>query len=416
MDNNTKKYYFMILVASIVVSAVIGGLAGFLAAESISRSRPFLDKLERALKTSEPTVIEQRLYDNQNESSIVEVVEQASPAVVSIIVTKDLPVRGSLPMIPDDLRSFLGPDLFGRFFDEQAQDEPETQRREIGGGTGFLVSSDGMIVTNRHVVDDESADYTVLLNSGERLPAQVLARDPFNDMAVLKVEGQDFSHLILGDSDELKVGQTVIAIGNALGEFRNTVSTGVISGLARSINALGQGYISERLSGLIQTDASINPGNSGGPLLNASGLVIGINVAVAQGAQNIGFAIPINQVKTAIESVKTDGRIIRPWLGVRYAMLNEALAEMQGIERTSGALIIGGNNERELAVLPDSPAAKAGLKAGDIIISINDEELSEEKPLAERIGRFKPGDKMEMSIERDGRLINLTVTLEEMPQ
>jgi len=218
----------------------------------------------------------------------------------------------------------------------------------------------------------------------------------------------------LGDSSGLKVGQTAIAIGNALGEFRNTVSTGVISGLSRSITAGGPGIGSEQLTGVIQTDASINPGNSGGPLLNIAGQVIGINTAIVQGAQNIGFAIPINEVKKSIDNVKEHGRIIRPWLGVRYVLINKSIAAANNLKIDYGALIVRGDNKTDLAVIPGSPADKAGLEENDIILEINNGKIDEKNPLANAIGKLNPGDEITLKVMHKGEEKVVKVKLEEM--
>lgn len=238
------------------------------------------------------------------EQKVIEAVQEASPAVVNIVATKDVPTMGAYR--PD---AFSDP-FFDFFFPQQRSIE----RREIGWGTGFFVSADGMVVTNKHVVQDEQADYTIITTNGSTYPVRVIARDPDQDLALLKVEqdqaiGEEgevrqisFPYLNLGDSDNLHIGQSVIAIGNALGEFRNTVSVGVISGLGRTILASG-GSMVQVMEDVIQTDTAINRGNSGGPLLNLVGEVIGINSAMVVGAQNIGFAVPINNVKQNIEQV-----------------------------------------------------------------------------------------------------------------
>jgi S1-C subfamily serine protease len=231
------------------------------------------------------------------EAAVVDAVKETSPAVVSIVVTKDLPkIEQYFPYGNDPyFRQFFGP----------MYRQNGTERREIGGGSGFIITSDGLILTNKHVVEDVEADYTVLLNDGRKLEATVVSRDSENDIALLRIEAKNLPEVTLGNSDSLVIGQTVIAIGNALGEYRNTVSTGVVSGLARSIET-GQGFgDSELLSGVIQTDAAINPGNSGGPLLNLQGEVIGMNTAIVQGAENIGFAIPINDAKADIASERS---------------------------------------------------------------------------------------------------------------
>lgn len=410
MSTPEKKHYFGILVIAMVVSGIIGGLAGFLAADSAARSGSLLSRLEGVVGERFDT-IKPELLENSKKTATVDVVEKTSPAVVSVIVSKDLPKANGQIQYPDFFRQFLGDD-FGSFFGEE--NTGETEKQQIGSGSGFIVSADGMVVTNRHVVSDEAAEYTVVTNKGEKHTAKVLGRDPVHDLAVLKIEGNNFPTINLGTSAELKPGQSVIAIGNALGQFSNTVSTGVISGLSRSIDAFGNGIGSERLIGLIQTDASINPGNSGGPLLDIEGNVIGINVAVAQNAQNIGFAIPIDQVKNVIDSVRENGRLIRAWLGVRYVMITPESAKESKLAKDYGALVVRGDQPTELAVIADSPAAKAGLKENDIILEVNKQKLDENNPLASIISTGKPGDKLALKVWRDGKELNINVTLEEM--
>ncbi|NCQ16246.1 trypsin-like serine protease [Candidatus Falkowbacteria bacterium] len=361
------------------------------------------------------------------ESAVISAVDKVAPAVVSIIVTKDLPKIEqyySNPFGSEFFREFFGQD-FNDLFGQQAVPQYRqngTEKTEIGGGTGFIVSADGYIITNRHVVLDQAAEYTVLMNDEAKYPAKVLARDALNDLAVLKIEKDNLPTVELGDSANLKVGQSVIAIGNALGEFRNTVSTGVISGLARSVTAGGAGIGSEQLINVIQTDASINPGNSGGPLLNIAGQVIGINTAMAQGAQNIGFAIPINEVKSTIESVQKNGRIVRPWLGVRYVIINKAIADANKLSVDYGAIIVRGQNRTDLAVIPGSPADKAGLVENDIILEINPsggsgqagQKITEENLLANLVVKFKPGDEITLRVMHQGKEKVVKVKLEEM--
>jgi serine protease Do len=406
MDKQNKKLFFITLICSIVFSSIVAGAVGFWAG-SLSQ------------KTDELNLLQDRNIVKVNEESdIVSVVEKVSPAVVSIIITKNLPKIEEYYFNP-----FGGDDFFNRFFGDDFFNfgipqyrQNGTEEREIGGGTGFIVTSDGYIVTNKHVVADEEAEYTVMMNDESKYDAEVVARDPTTDFAVLKIEGKDFPTIELGDSDELKVGQTVIAIGNALGEFRNTVSVGVISGLSRSITASGFGFGSEHLVGVIQTDASINHGNSGGPLLNLAGQVIGINTAIAQDAQNIGFAIPINEVKNSIESVKEHGKIIRPWLGVRYIMINKSIAESNKLDVDYGALIIRGEEKTDLAVIPGSPADKVGLVENDIILEVNGEKIDQDYPLMKAIAKFKPGDEITLKVLHKGEEKEVKVKLEELKE
>ena len=345
-----------------------------------------------------PSNVENRKIVVNEESAIISAVEKVNPAVVSIVITKDLP----------KLEQLGSP--FGGFFFEAPSGE--TEKQQIGAGTGFVVSSDGMIVTNKHVVYDTAAEYTVVTKDNQKYQAKVLARDSFNDLAIVKIEAKDSPFIELGDSDKIKLGQRVIAIGNALGEFQNTVTTGVISGIGRSITASG-GAQSEKLSELIQTDAAINPGNSGGPLVNLDGQVIGVNTAVSQSAQLIGFAIPINQVKKDIDDVKQFGKIRRPFLGVRYAIVTDDFAKANNLEKNYGAIIVKGDTRDELAVVPASPADQVGLSAGDIIMEFDGEKITADRPLADLIWKYNPGDKVILKIWSGGKEKTVLVTLGE---
>lgn len=354
------------------------------------------------------------------ENLIVNAVRKANPAVVSIVITKDVPIiERYYEQTPsyDPFRDFFGGDFFSPFqFQTPKYREKGTEKKEIGGGSGFLVSQDGMIITNKHVVSDETAEYTVFTNDGKKYDAKVIARDPVNDIAVLKVEGGKLPYLELGDSDNLEVGQTVIAIGNALAEFRNTVSVGVVSGLARSVMAGDGSGQMEQLEGVIQTDAAINPGNSGGPLLNSSGKVIGVNVAMASGSENIGFSLPINMVKSVVKSVKEQGKIVRPYLGVRYVLINTSIKEKNNLSVDYGALVMRGDTKEELAVMPGSPADKAGIVENDIILEVDGMKISEEKTLAYAIRNKNVGDDVKLKILHKGEEKVINAKLEEMPQ
>jgi len=353
------------------------------------------------------------------DSLIIDIVESANPAVVSIVITKDVPIieryyENFNPFNDGFFDDFFGGDGFG--FRIPQYREKGTEKKEVGGGSGFFISSDGLVVTNRHVVDDNEADYTVLTNDGEKYKAEVLAKDSILDIAILKVKGKDFPYLKFGNSDFLKPGQTVIAIGNALAEFHNSVSVGVVSGLSRSIVAGDFSGRSELLEGVIQTDAAINPGNSGGPLLDLVGNVIGINVAVQRGAENIGFALPSNTVKSIVDSVKEHGEIVRPYLGVRYIQITEDLKKRNNLPVDYGVLIIRGETIGDLAVLPGSPADKAGLLENDIILEVNGIKLDGKKSLALLIRQKKVGDEITLKILSKGREKEVKVILEKMPE
>ena len=364
------------------------------------------------------TIIEKEyIPQTSQEERIISVVAEVSPAVVSIILTKDEPVFERI--FSDPFEEFFGPSPF---------QVPElrqrgTERREIGGGSGFFVSADGMIVTNRHVVLRDDVDYTVLTNDGNSYPAKVLARDPIQDLALIEIDRESivsaggtlpvtpFPFVKLGNSDTLKIGQTVIAIGNALGEFRNTVSTGVISGLGRTITASDGSNFVETIEDVIQTDAAINRGNSGGPLLNLAGEVIGVNTATVLQAQSIGFAIPVNKVKRDVEQVREFGKIVYAFLGVRYVAVTQQVQEAEELPVDYGVLILEG--ESEPGIMPDSAAEKAGLKEHDIILELNGEKITRENSLAKLIQRFDPGDMIILKILRDTQEQVLVATLGE---
>ncbi len=357
------------------------------------------------------------------EKVIIDTVKKLSPAVVSVIISKYL---------PKVKKSFMSP--FGPFQlpgseekedktvkptgEKDEQGHPKEQHVQIGGGSGFVVHSSkdhSLILTNKHVVHDKEAEYTVLMGDKEH-EAEVLSNDPLNDIAILKIKTAGLPTLDLGDSSKIQIGQTVIAIGTALGIFTNSVSKGIISGLSRRIAAsLGEGQETEVLRGVIQTDVAINQGNSGGPLIDSDGKVIGINTAIIFGAQNIGFAIPINWAKRDLEDILKYGKIERPYLGLRYMMLNEKIQKQYGFETGAGALVVSDHLPDSKAVIPDSPADKAGIKENDVITAINGKELDEKAELADLIQELKIGDEVEMEILRDGKeKVKTKVKLEEM--
>jgi serine protease Do len=292
----------------------------------------------------------------------------------------------------------------------------ERVRSEKGQGTGFIISPDGLILTNKHVAnaaDKTTGEYRIILNSGKEYYAQYIGVDPVFDLAILKIFDKNLPTVELGDSSKLKVGSTVVAIGNALGQYRNSATKGIVSGLGRSISASDKsGANSESLDNVIQTDAEINPGNSGGPLIDLLGRVVGINTAIDESGASIGFAIPINDTRPAIASVKQSGRIIRPRFGVRYLMLTTELARDNKLPRNSGAWIVKGDGG-EQAIAQDSPAERAGLIEGDIIFEINAIKLEGANSLLSVVQRYKPGQKVGVKIRRGSQTLTLTVTLDE---
>lgn len=379
-----REQFVWVVVMSVVVSAAAGFIAGLFGLE-ISKSLTGEKERTVAINQEEP---------------VVDVVRRVSPAVVSIIITKEVPISSN-----SGEGGFLGlDDFFGQFFNEEFFAAPEQfEKREVGGGSGFIVSADGLILTNKHVVEDEEAEYTVLTSTGEEISARVLARDPVEDIAVLKIDKNNLPVIELGDSDSIEIGQAVIAIGNALDEFRNTVSTGVVSGLMRSITTDGGSFgQSEQLSEVIQTDAAINPGNSGGPLLNLKGQAIGINVAVARGAENIGFSLPINKARRDIAQIKGQGKISYPLLGVRYVPVTKPLQKENNLPVDYGALIVPGRTADQPAISPDSPADKAGLAEGDIILEIDGQRIDQIHSLAKVIQKHEIGDRVSVKFLREG--------------
>lgn len=396
MQNGTRIVALSALTALLVSSLVV------VAGSQIRRDYP--EQLPVTIDTNLETLEAERMRE---QSVVTDVIRRAEPAVVSVIISKDLPVlERTFEEVPFGNSPF-------RIRIPRTR-ERGTERREVGGGTAFFVSGDGLLMTNKHVVSDEEARYTVLLNDGRTLEADILARDAVNDIALLKVKGTGFPFLDLASQDEPTLGQSVIAIGNALAEFRNTVSVGVISGLQRTITAgnPAAGTV-ETLSHIIQTDAAINQGNSGGPLLTLRGEVIGMNTAVAAGAQNISFAIPVDELQRVLRSYNRFGRIVRPYIGVRYILVTPALAKEKKLAASDGVLVISGEGESELGIVPGSPAEKAGIKEGDVILEADGQKLTEETMLSGIVQSKAPGETIRLKIVRDGKEQTVTVTLEE---
>ena len=409
MENFIKKHGINILVS--LFAGAAGAVLVLNSPQAASLVPGFTESLNQPNYVTEPG----RVITDERENAIVSAVEKASPAVVSIVISKDVPVLEQYyEETPFD--QFFGNNLWTPFqFRVPQMRKNGTEKREIGGGSGFIVSREGLVITNKHVVEEPDASYTVFTNDGEKHDAKVIAQDPVNDVAVLKIEGNNFPFLNFADSDQLKVGQTVIAIGNALSEFDNTVSVGVVSGLSRSIIA-GSAYgASEQLDEVIQTDAAINPGNSGGPLLNIQGEVVGVNVAVAMGSENIGFALPGNLVSRSAREVAENGRIVRPYLGVRYVAITEQLKSDNNLPYNYGAVVTRGQNNSELAVIPGSPANKAGIVEGDIILEIDGQKLENETSLSNIIGKKSVGDQVTLKVWHQGNEKEVRVTLSEMP-
>jgi len=414
-SNKDFAFVFFTSLLSFLILILIGaGLIWYYRADIFGYfAEEYLQIAQERNNTDSAPVGAERILEKQTifsqESFVVGAVKKTNPAVVSIVISKQVP---KYETYIDPNQNPFG-DLFPGFnFSIPQYRQNGTEKKDIGGGSGFFISGDGLIVTNKHVVAERDAEYTVFTNDGKKHTAKVIDRDPILDIALIKIEGTGFPYLTLGNSDSLEVGQSVIAIGNALGEYRNTVSVGVISGLARSITAGDNSGHTEVLDHVIQTDAAINPGNSGGPLLNLSGQVIGVNVAIAQGSQSIGFALPVNSIKGAVESVKATGKIVRPYLGVRYIAVNPEIKEKNNLTVDYGVLVKQGATQSDLAVIPGSPADKAGIVENDIILEVDGVKLDENTGLASVIRQKKIGQVINLKILHRGEIKNVFVTLE----
>ncbi len=366
LSMNWKKFSMLFFA---LVAGFVGGWAG-------SRS-------DTRLGTNTST--QEKIQVVSSESQLIsQIAKEVGQSVVSINVSAN-----------------AGVDFFGGVVQQQ------------GAGTGMIISSDGYIMTNRHVVANGTTSVSVTTSDGTKYDdVEIIGRDTANDIAFLKVKNpKDFKAVKLGDSTKVQVGDKVIAIGNAQGQFQNTVTSGIISGIGRDITAGDSSGDSEPLRNLIQTDAAINQGNSGGPLVSLNGEVIGMNTAVAGSAENLGFAIPITDAQGIIKTVLEKGRIIRPYLGVRYVVITDDIAYEYNLPVKRGAYLAPSRGQT--VVLPDSPAAKAGLKEKDIITKIGDTAIDEKTSLTTALSKYQVGDTVKVTINRDGKEQTVDAKLEE---
>lgn len=372
-----EKYRFIFLgvFLTVLFTILIVFLTGYFA---IRYSDPVQEYITKLISNENIILEEKKIVITDEESAVINIVEDASPSVVSIAVSK-LTLSQDQGLI--DKSSNIG--------------------------TGFIVGKDGVIITNQHVVSDLESDYKVVTQDGKEYEVEEILRDDLNDLALIKIStgDEELNGLVLGDSDNLLVGQSVVAIGTPLGEYAGSVTTGIISGLNRSVTASSGwfGSTAKTYEDVIQTDAAVNPGNSGGPLLNSQGEVIGINFATTSGADNISFAIPINNVKNRIDEYRTYGKFIRPYLGVTYQMISEYEA-LYYADVVAGALV--------LRVDPTSPASEGDIRRGDIITKFAEEDVS--KSLGEIIQGHEVGEEIEIKVFRNAKEETLNVTLGEM--
>lgn len=351
--------------------------------------------LQSIFRVPHPINIPQTVKVVTEESVTIDVVREVSPSVVTVVATSTAPQQ-----------TFN----FGPFsvFD---QTSPQQQPQQQSIGSGFIVSQDGLIITSKHVVSDTQAKYQIVTDNNKKYDVTKIYRDPLNDIAIVKIEptqniGTTLIPVTMGDSSHLQVGSYVVAIGTALGEFRSTVTTGVISGLGRGITAGDEfaGYV-EKLDNVIQTSAAISPGNSGGPLVNSSGAVIGVNTAVAQNGQNIGFALPINVVKDSLNNFNQTGQFNRPFMGIAYKTISKAVALLNNVPE--GAYV--------QTVVSGSPADKAGVQVGDIVVKVDSVRLTEGTELASVLQKKKVGDTVSVDLWRDNKTISTQATLIAAP-
>ena len=379
-----KKFIFSILFLALIVG-FLGGVAG----NYWSTQHSDTDFTLSSYSSS-----------NALQSSLVQAQQAVAPSVISIIEYVDRSTFGD---------AYRYENLIDKF-------------QEVGGGTGFIIDPSGLAITNRHVVSHPTHFYAGFLNDGTRFDLKVEARDSANDIAIVRLvpvsEESYGAELIgnlpfaeLGNSSELQIGEQVLAIGNALSEYANTSTAGIVSAMGRKVVASDSAGGFSSLFGLLQTDAAINFGNSGGPLVNLNGQVVGVNTAVESDAQGIGFAIPIDDVKPVVESFRRYGEIKRPMLGVRYVILTESLARELNINVTYGALMVSDLETGESAIVLGSPADVAGLLEGDVILAVDGEKITLHEPLQDMISMKQVGDEVVLRVWRDGSEFEVKVEL-----
>lgn len=398
---NNKRARAALMALLFILAAVASGFLG-----------GYIESNNNSVVIGDSNLSNQKQIITSDSQLISDIAKTVGPSVVSVNVA--VTTSGSS----------TSSGSFGLFGFTQPQPTQEQQ-----AGTGIIISSSGIVLTNRHVVPAGTTSVSVTLSNGTELKdVSVIGRTSSSsslDVAFLKINNTDGQKLVpatIGNSSQMQVGNEVVAIGNALGQFQNTVTSGIISGYGRNVTASSSSGSSsssssstENLQDLFQTDAAINEGNSGGPLVNLNGQVIGINTAIAGNAQNIGFAIPINDVKGLINQVLKDNKFSVPFLGVRYIPLTADVAKVYGLSVDNGAFIAPSSNSSQPSVVSGSPASKAGLKVNDVIVAVNGTNVNQSHSLTSLIDQYVPGDKVNLTIIRNNKQIHIDVTLGSEP-
>lgn len=380
--------------AATYLSLVLLGAGVTFASNYFVFGNPQTSTSENSSKALAQTISPSKIAPNQNTNFITQVVDTVGPAVVRIDSSRTVTSK-----VPDALNN----PIFRQFFGEDLPTSPQ-ERVERGTGSGFILNSNGQIVTNAHVV--EGADtVNVILKDGRTFKGKVLGSDRLTDVAVIKIEANNLPVVTLGNSEQLKPGEWAIAIGNPLG-LDNTVTTGIISATGRSSSQVG---VPDKRVAFIQTDAAINPGNSGGPLLNASGQVIGVNTAIIQGAQGLGFAIPINTAQRIANELATKGKVEHPYLGIQMVTLTPELKQNINSNPNSGLNVEEDKGVLIAKVIQNSPAAKAGLRAGDVIQKVNSQAVKGADDIQKLVENVQVGSNLKLELRRSQKNVEVTV-------
>jgi serine protease Do len=431
-QNNSKQRVGIALVVTIIIVSVLAGsVAGFFS--GLVASRFARSSAAASLLGSMGTVSTASQPQSATSGAIVDVVKKDSPAVVSIVISQQDVAVNQPDANSNNSQNNPFPSWIDPFFNSgsgnpgnnsgsngnsgnstgSSSGNPSgnsSQYQDVAAGSGFFVTSDGLILTNKHVVSEVSnAKFTVTTSDGKTYDATVVATDPINDIALVKINITGAPTLQLSNSSQIQIGQQVIAIGNSLGQYQNTVTSGIVSGIERNVVAGSDEGSSEELDGVIQTDAAINPGNSGGPLLNIAGQVIGVNTAIDQQGQLVGFAIPSNLIAQDIASYQKNSKIVKPFLGISYVEIDQDVQQQYNLSVSSGAYIVA--SDGGTAVVSGSAADKAGLKSGDIIIAVNSASVNVTNTLAELLQQYNPGDTITLTVIRGGKTMQVKAIL-----